>query len=307
MTEFSIVNAENDFILDHPSFSTHRPGLYPSEASVKYEKDGFTFVDGKCHRAAYYRIKGIPKDRERSVSLNMKASNGKSIEEATIDRWKKMGLWMGNNVKFFIPEFVVSGELDAIIKTPDEKLIGYEIKTYEGHYPAREILGAKKPPKPGQPKPGHFLQSITYAWEYRNSLDEYRIYYADRGGGPRAEFRIGFEEKNGKNICWREQVNNKYWNYFTEDRIYYPYAIEDVHSRFKELANYLRKGQLPPKDYGYLDADMIEYLYTNGELTKKKYEPWKKNPNNNPVLAWQCSYCDYAGRCKQDSIEEETK
>lgn len=307
MSNFSVVAAENDFLLNHPKFGSRRMALYPSEASVKYEQDGFTFVEGKCLRAAYYRLKGIPKDRGESISLTMKAISGKALEEATIDRWKSMGIWVGNNIKFFIPDFVVSGEIDAIIRDPnDGHYIGYELKSWDNStwVSTKLILGGKKPPKPGEPREHQFLQAMTYAWEYRDQLPEFRMYYMDRCGGPRVEFRIGTELIDSKNTCWRENIPCKYWNYTTNKRIYYPYGIEDIHKRFNELVGYARSDQLPPKDYGYLEDDKIEYLYSQGKLAKKYYEPWQKDPVKNRVQNWECRYCDWGGRCKADSIEE---
>lgn len=308
MSNFSLVAAENDFLLNHPNFSIRRPALYPSESSVKYTENGFTFVQGKCHRAAYYRIKGIPKNRQSSLSLIMKGIAGKALEEAAIDRWKCMGIWVGNNIKFFIPNYIISGELDVIIKDPiTEQLILEELKSWDGHYAAKMILGSKKPYITGQPRPQHYLQGITYHWEYKEYIPETRLYYADRAGGARVEFRIGTELINGRNVCWRENIPCKYWNATTEKRIYYPFAIEDIHDRFKQLAKYIKTDTLPPKDYGIIEPDKIEYMYSKGDLAKKDYEPWKKNPNKNPIIDYMCNYCDWQGKCKADSIEEENE
>jgi len=308
MSNFSIVKAEDDFLLNHPNLSSRRAALYPSEASVKYEQDGFTFVEGKCLRAAYYRIRGIPKDKADSINLIMKGISGKALEEKAVDRWKSMGIWVGNNIKFFIPDFVVSGEMDVVVRDPeDNHLIGVEAKSWDNTtwVITKEILGSKRPPVPGRPKTNQYLQTSTYAWEYKDQIPEFRMYYMDRNGGPRVEFRVGTELIDGKNVCWRENIPGPYWNYTTERRQYYPFAIEDIHDRFRELARYIKTETLPPKDYGYLSDDLVEYLWSKGELAKTKYEPWLKDPNKNKILQWQCAYCSHQGQCKRDSIKEE--
>ena len=58
--EFSLVEAMNDFIARPDDMSIPRPGLWPSESSVEYEMDGRLVVEGKCHRAVFYRMKNYP-------------------------------------------------------------------------------------------------------------------------------------------------------------------------------------------------------------------------------------------------------
>lgn len=308
MSDFSIIQAEDRYLLNKPNFSTHRPGLYPSEASVEYTVNGVKFIEGGCARATYYRIKKVPIDNPGGLSLSMKAIVGKAIEQETIDRWKSMGLLVDHNIKFFNEKYIISGEQDTIIRNPETgEFIGLEQKSMSGHYAAREIFGAKRPPIPGKPKIGHYLQAIIYWWEYKELLSEYRIYYFDREGGPRCEFRIGTELINGKNVCWREQIPGDYWNYFEPNRVYYPFTMEDIYSRFDKLLNYLRKDVLPPRDYGFLSTEQIEQMYEMGDLAKKDYDPWKKDPDNNKICHWMCRYCRWPGKCKADTLNQSIK
>lgn len=313
---FSLVEAENEYMKNKPNFSLRRPAIYPSEASVSYFKDGVKITKGNCLRASYYRISEYKKDRPDSPGLSMKAKIGKACEGITINHIKEMGLFKQNNVKYWNPEFVISGELDWIWENPlNKNLVGTEQKTYHGPKAEKTILGyagtkgsknvPPKPPIPGQPKTNQFLQAINYEHYYCKTLkwlQEYRMYYMDRGNGTRVEFLIGTELSNGKHLCWHEQVSGPYWRYYSPGKIYYPFTLEDIQNRSKQLAEYVRRKELPPKDYSeYYSDEEIPIMYEEGEIASTYYEKWFKNPSKYPISRWNCSYCDYSEQCKRDS------
>jgi CRISPR/Cas system-associated exonuclease Cas4 (RecB family) len=300
MNNFSLVSTENDYMSKKRSFAKLRPGLYPSEASVKYlTEDMKEITEGTCLRASYYRVKGYKSERAFDPNLKMKAELGKKAELSVIERVKEMGIYIANAVKFFAPKFIVSGELDIIIKDPvSEELIIEEIKSFYGHYANRQICGAKRPPIPGAPKIDHYLQAITYHNEYKNEIPRARIYYIERGDGHRVEFEIGIDN-NGK--CWYQQVPGPYWNYFSDKRIYYSFRYQDIEKRFEDLVGYLKRDELPPKDYfNEIPNDQVEYLNSIGYLKKTAYDAWVKK--GTPIHDWHCSYCHYRGQCKKDEF-----
>lgn len=306
MTEFNIISLENKHILNPIRLGSSRKAIYPSEASVKFLDNGFERYEGKCLREAWYRIMGYKKTEPASIYLNMVASVGKWDEVGTIERWKEMGIWVDNNVKFYNEEYVLSGELDCILRDPETKrLIGTENKSYYGYNAEKELLGGKRPPFPGRPKFPHFLQASIYNWEFKDVLDEYRIYYLDRGNGTRCEFRIGTELIEDKNVIWYQQIPSDNWNYFIPDRIYMPFTIEDIYSNIKLLGEYARKKELPPNDLSKpWEPEKIEYFRAKGELAKGKYDAWKKDPDNNPVKSYHCNYCKYRSQCAKDEMEK---
>lgn len=308
--EFSLIALEDDFITSSSGLARRRPGLHPTEASVVTNLDGRRIVVGKCLRAAWYRSMEVPRSGSASAGLMMKAHIGKWDEEGLVDRWKKMGIWVDNNIKFYNKKFFLSGEMDCVIKNPETgKLIGVEVKSFYGHYANKMMTGGKRPPQPGVPRDGHFLQSILYAWEYRNQLPEFRIYYVERGDGHRVEFRIGFDEdENGQHQVWWEQIPGKYWNYFEAGKVMQPYTIEDIHARYKELIDRLARKDIPPKDFcETYTPEMVEWMWDHGKLGKTKYEAFVKNPTKNPCGDWECSYCDFSEQCKLDELSGSTK
>lgn len=302
---FSIVDLEDNYISSPLSLSINRPGLYPSEASVVYMKDGFRIVQGNCLRAAWYRNTGVPKPHGPKPGLAMKGNLGKWDEIGTVNRWKEMGIWLGNNIKFFQPQFVLSGELDAVLLDREtNRKIGVEVKTFYNFAANKEICGAKRDQIPGTPKDSHFLQAIIYWWEYQNILDEYRLYYLERGDGHRVEFRVGFDTaEDGTHPVWWEQVPGKYWNYYREGKVVQPFTIEDIHARYTELIHHVRAKTLPPKDFERAWSDeRIEWAHDNGMIGKTKYEEWKRNPGKNPISSWHCGWCEYSDQCMQDEM-----
>jgi hypothetical protein len=303
--EFSVVAAEDEYYTKSKGLSRHRPGLHPTEASVEFLEDGKKIVIGKCHRAAWYRSMEVARGDGPSAGLMMKANLGKWDEQGLVDKWKEMGIWHDNNIKFYQKSHFLSGELDAVLRNPvTGGLLGMEVKSFYGYYANKEITGAKRDKIPGIPLDTHFLQAILYAWEYRDILEEFRLYYIERGDGHRVEFRIGWDDRpDGTHQLWWQQVDGKYWNYYIPDKIYQPYTIEDVYDRFSTLLKKLQTKELPPKDFSdKWDEDTVEWMWDHGKLGKTKYEKWQKKPSSNPIGDWQCQYCDFSAQCAQDEL-----
>jgi len=299
--EFSLIAEEDNHESVRPYFAIRRPGLYPSEASVEYMNGTRKVVAGKCMRGAWYRALKTPKTEGTNVSLMMKAHLGKWDEIGAIRKWKEMGIWVDNNIKFFNKDIALSGELDAILKNPmTGKYMGLEMKTFYG-YPANRLMSGVKKERgsgrflAGRPRDEHFLQTALYYWEYRNRLDEYRLYYLERGDGHRLEFHVGFvDNPDGTHQCYWEQIPGKYWNAFKEGKVLQPYTLEDIHDRYKVLLGLLRKKEIPPKDFEKeWNADTVEFMHDQGEISKTNYDKWVKNPASNKLGDWHCSYCDY--------------
>jgi len=303
--EFSVVAAEDAYVVKPKGLYRHRPGLHPTEASVEFTEDNRKLVVGKCMRAAWYRSMEVRKTESASAGLMQKAHLGKWDEQGIVDRWKEMSIWYDNNIKFYQKSHFLSGEIDAVLKNPNTGgLIGMEVKSFYGYYANKMVTGAKREQTPGVPKEPQFLQAIIYAWEYRDILEEFRLYYIERGDGHRVEFRVGFDERpDGKHQAWWQQIDGKYWNYFVPDKVFQPYTIEDIYDRYTLLLQKLKNKELPGKDFsGKWDDETVEWMWTHGRLGKTKYQAWTKNSSKNPVGDWQCSYCDYKAQCMQDEL-----
>lgn len=298
-------------------YQIRRQGLYPSEASVIIDLADRKICRGKCVRAAYYRALDIPETDPTIPETMMKAALGKWDEIGLVNRWKEMGLWVANGTKFFDKDNFVSGELDAILRHPDDPnyKIGYEVKTFYGQMATSQICGAKgrrlkdggfsdkQPRKIGVPKIDQFLQAVYYSHLYVTQLkllNEFRMFYLERGDGLRVEFRVGTElGQDGKHICWWEQIPSKSWVTYEPGKVYQNYSIEDIHSRYQQLIKNLRERRLPAKDYkATYSPEDVEWYYKNKEISSTRYEDYIKSGEK--IGDWGCSYCNYKTKCKKD-------
>jgi hypothetical protein len=309
--DFSLVQAEDNFMREQEgnrNIGDQRPGLWPSESSVEFMRNGFKVVKGKCMRAAWYRSMQVRKPGTFKAGLAWKGDLGKNAEVAQIEKWKKMGLFVANNIKFYDRKLFVSGEMDAIIKNPldHERHIGVEIKSFYGHYANQNICGAKAKNRGGAPKDQHFLQSAIYSYKFTvetQRLDQFRTIYLERGDGHRVEFEVGFEKEGKLHRPYWRQIPGPAWNIFHPEPVLQPYTLEDIHARYGKLMKKLKAKALPERDYPtyWTDPDEVEDKYAHGELNKGDYDKFMKNPQKNPVMSWECSYCQYTEQCDMDS------
>lgn len=301
MSEFSLITAENSFLIEPDELSVPRPGLWPSEASVKYVLDGREVVEGKCMREAWFRSMNYKKDGCGNPGMAMKWDLGRSAESFSIERWKRMGIYKANNVKFFDRELAVSGELDCVIKNPETGgLIGLEVKSFYGHYANQELCGSKRPPSPGKPKSDNFLQAAIYKAKYPQ-LEQYRLYYVERGDGHRVEFEVGLIQEGTEFRPFHRQIDGPYWAYFSPDPVPAPYLMSDVYKRYQELRKRLVDRDIPPKDFSAnWDTETAEWAWVNGKVAKTKYEKFKEGKET--LGDWQCSYCDYQNECRNAGV-----
>lgn len=302
--DFSLVLAENEFLCREDDLRITRPGLWPSEASVKYEDEYGAVVKGQCVRAAWYRSMNYPTDG-CNAGLEMKGELGKRAEAGCVDRWKGMGIWVANNVKFYHHDIVASGELDAVVKheAPGSAVarIGVEVKSFYGYYANKEICGSKRPPVPGRPKEDHFLQSLIYKHRYLDILDQYRLYYLERGDGHRVEFEVGLEPHGDDFKPFWRQIDGPYWAHLRTEKVYAPYMMNDILDRYHMLIQHVRNKTLPPRDFEEFWSDeQVEIAWKRGELGKTAYDKWKKNPQSHRLGHWRCGYCRFGETCRND-------
>jgi len=290
----SLVLEENLYLETKPNFSIPRPGIWPSETSVEYEIDGRRRVDGCCLRKSWYRIMGYPKERV-DPNLKMKGELGKSAEEACVERWKRMGILLDNNIKFYVKKYGLSGEIDVILRNfedSDKKPIGVEVKSFYGAGANRQICGSKRPFVAGTPKLDHLLQASIYLNEFKESLDHFRLYYLERGDGHRVDFQVFTDNENRIGF---QQIEGPYWGTESAEKVYRPYTIDDVYSRMRQLVEAVKLREKPQRDFkkNYNDAD-VEWLHSIGELSDTKYKSYKKGK---PLGDWNCSYCPFENEC----------
>lgn len=265
--------------------------LYPSEASVKCKDEfGDTVVHGKCMREAYFRCVG-EEGKPHTATTQLKFRLGKAAEEILVEEWKRAGIWVGNNLKFYNEKHNVSGEVDCIIREPGtNKLIVCEIKSFYGYNAQKELLGSKG--VMGKPKMGHLLQTLIYTYELRNKIAYGKMVYLERGNAKRTQFDIKVipDTVNGDDaIVYRPSV---------DDDVIMDFTIEDIYARYDELGEAVKKRQVPDKDFDlYYDDARIEKDFANGKISKSRYDKFQKKGDSERPGDWNCSYCNFKDLC----------
>jgi hypothetical protein len=90
-------------------------------------------VHGQCLRAVWYRLNNYVSTNPPNARAQWIFAFGNMFEAQFIAQVKQMGLWVDDHVKWYNPDYHVSGELDLVIRHPEEadKLIGIECCTPE--------------------------------------------------------------------------------------------------------------------------------------------------------------------------------
>ncbi len=260
--------------------------FYPTEASVELESEhpGEKNVIGTCMRAAFYRYSGEFKGQAYTPYSHWIFLTGKALEEALVENWKQMGIWVDNNIKFRSKEHHVSGELDIVIKDPEDgKLKIVEIKTYYGYEATKEICGNPKKGIPGKPKDNNLLQILVYLYLHQHIFESGKLIYIDKVSQNNAEFDISLTKEGDSTYPVINGVVQR------------RFAVEEIFERYELLGDYIEQKQLPPRDYEIqYSPERVERLWKEKKISKTKYEAWQ---DGKPVGDWACSYCRYKAEC----------
>lgn len=261
----------------------HYKGFHPSSASCSIKNEfGEDETCGKCLRAVYWSAKAVEQTNPMNSRGIRITSVGKMVEEWEINKYKEMGIWRGNNVKFFDVDNNISGEVDAFVHDKDiNNIIGVEIKTGYGYQFEKDVIG--RPDKKGTPKLDHLMQTMLYLNYFKN-IPLFKMVYIDRGNASRAEFNISLEKSSGG-----VNVDGK--------RFRPSLTIPGILHRYKTLNEHLKDGTIPPRDYQLqYSVEKIKFLYDSNRLTKTDSKEYEKNKKIS-IGDWRCSYCEYKDYC----------
>jgi len=261
-----------------------RTGWYPSQASCTVTNEyNENVVVGGCLRAMYWQSKGVSRTNPMTARGYRITSIGKKVEEIEVLRYKEMGIWRGNNIKFFNDKYKISGEADAIIydKVLDGD-IGVEIKTGYGYKFQKEVFGSTY--RKGKPKIEHLMQVMLYI-DYFKLL--FKMVYVDRGNAQRGEFDVTLNSDGTPNVDGKKLTNGL--------------SLPGIIHRFDTVAKCLEDGVLPERDYQLkYNKDRLQFLCDSNRLNKKEKEEFLKNKNVDSG-DWQCAYCDYKDYCWKEN------
>jgi radical SAM protein with 4Fe4S-binding SPASM domain len=264
--------------------------FYPTSASC-LTKSGK--VQGTCLRQVVFGYWGVPKTNFPKAEMYYTWGVGKHIEMMWMEWLKEMGLYVASNVKFYIQDFNVSGEIDAIVReTPgSDVLIGAEMKTSyagkSGFFTRKVITGTKDcPPKP---KIENLLQVCLYLDTFKE-LPYWVLIYAARDNWDRTEYTIRLVDVDGDRC---PEIMNSWGHSYID----YDVSMARIYNRYIDAKNYIRKGFLPPCDFKPLmTRDEILESIDNGDAYKSSL----KNFDEGLSLTsdFHCNYCDYRDICR---------
>jgi hypothetical protein len=277
-----------DHFLTHPlGLDTRARHFYPTSASCIDSKGK---IHGACLRKNAYEFYGIEPTNPLKADAFYTFGVGKHIELMLVDWLQKMGLFIDHNVKFFNPDFFLSGELDVVIReTPgSDQMVCVEIKSSHGPYFTMENVTGKEG-QPPKPKEDHVQQVSLYLDNFDN-LPYAILVYIGRDNFSRTEYIIRLVEQDG----------NKYPEITRADGssyVDYNLGLADIYNRYRDLLDYIKHKQLPPRDYvPLMDQKMVDKLYEAGEITANKKKKWEKGECL--TTEFHCTYCNFRNLCR---------
>jgi Holliday junction resolvase-like predicted endonuclease len=296
MKKFELVKATDSYMTSQKFSLPRQRFFYPSEASVAWtDKHGVERKAGACLRSCYFRRKDGFVAGPNSAYTEWVFALGKKVEEILVEQWKRMGIWVANNVKFFDPIHGISGEMDVILQDPaTNELVAVEVKSLYGYYAVRNVINGTRTVTPA-PKTSQLLQTLLYVDFLKDHNISYAklVYYA-RDSAARREFDISLIE-DGTTGEKRPCIDGVADPRFT---------MNDIYSRYELLQEYLDNDVVPLPDYELAwSEEKIEERKKIGDVTKSAYEKWQKGKEQ--IGDWNCKpqWCPFSKYCWNDKGE----
>lgn len=296
----------DDHLIRKPPLKTERfPTFYPSSASCVSEIDKQSI--GSCIRESFYRCAGYEKSDKDSVYSQYIFASGNIWEQWVINQFKESGLYLGSNIKFVDVDKYISGEVDIVIKNPEdlaEKII-LEHKTFYGYDAKTEIMGNTYTPP--RPKDNNLLQAFLYLGHFAGQISKVMLLYMARDDNARNQFMIEVHEENGKRYpkittIWQKGTNDDKIYSYIDKRI----TLEGIYGRYEELMEHLKNSTIPDGDFRHTYTDVeIKARFESGEVSKTAYEKWTKTKDNESMGHYMCRrYCGYRTMCKAQKDQD---
>ena len=287
--------------------SQRMPTFYPSSASCR-DLENQEVIHGSCLRKEWFRCSGFSESNPSTPYNHYIFAAGNMWEDWLVEQLKQQGVWRANSVKFALPEYYISGEIDILIVDEHGKPVIIENKTYNAsNYQAKsEICGlaGRRP----TPKIANAMQAALYL-EYfgrpeNGGIEKVYLTYMDRScSGPEAyrQFDITLNKSTpGQTLIHvsTEDVKGTHYSYDLPG-----VTMEGIFARYVELMESLQKSteNPPPPDFMHIyPEEVVEAKFAAGEIAKTNYEKWKSNPEKYPQGYFMCrAYCGYRDLCKK--------
>lgn len=269
------------------SLDSRAKHFYPTGASC-LGTDGE--LRGSCLRQVALDYMDVARSNPYSADTMYTFGMGKHIELMFVEWFKEMGIFAGHNIKFYNPDFNVSGELDLVLREApgSDELFGVELKSFYGPYALMEVVTGRKDHQP-RPKDEHIMQVMMYLDNFP-SLSYFMLIYVGRDKFDRIEYAIRLKEIDGD---FYPEVTRPDGSSFTDMN----FSIAKIYNRYKDLKNYLKTKQLPPRDYRpTMTQEEMQADLDAGKITKNKMKSFERGE----ILTadWRCRYCSFKESCR---------
>jgi hypothetical protein len=266
---------------------TRAKHFYPTSASCRDTKGE---LHGACLRAVAYDHYSTGKSNPYSPETMYTFELGRQIESMYIEIFKRMGLFVADHIKFYNPDFHVSGELDVVLReAPGSPIIyGLEVKTsYGDYFKMAQITG--RPGVPAAPKEEHVMQVMMYLDNFPK-LPYFKLIYLGRDKFDRTEYTIRLVEVNGDKLA---EITHLDGHTVVDPGL----SIARIYNRYKDLRAYINKKELPPRDYRpTMTLEEMQADLAAGKLTKTKMKSFEKGEIK--TADWRCRYCNHKSLCR---------
>lgn len=278
-----------DAHITHPlQIETRAKHFYPTGASCVGLDDK---LRGSCLRAVAFDYVSIPKSNPYKAETMYTFGVGKHIELMVVEWTKEMGIFAGHNIKFYNPDFHVSGELDLVLhETPgSEELYGVECKTsYGDYFKMAQITG--RPGVPPAPKEEHVMQVMMYLDNFP-TLNRFVLIYIGRDRFDRTEYSIRLKKIDGD---FYPEITHPDGHTVVDMN----FSVAKIYNRYKDLMGHIKSGQLPPADYRPTMTQVeMDVDFAKGDVTKAQMK--KFSEGEIMTADWRCRYCSHKDICRE--------
>ena len=272
-------------------------------------------VVGKCLRDSYWTKTNVEPTNPVNQGVKLMGFMGIQSEDGLIDICTHLGLWRGNNIKWYNEEENVSGEIDVVVGVPkadliaqnfspeilsrfedeEEILFNIECKSCSGYFINKSVFGyyegrgQNRSHVPGKPKDPHLMQSALYTDITYDKCAGTILIYFSRDEAKMKQFLITTDPEKNIYIDGEKELR---------------YGIQEIYQSYRTLQEFLDKEELPACDYAHTySEDEVKDLYARKEISKAACDNHLSKKKIYRDSA--CTYCNYLDKCMALSTPQE--
>jgi len=279
----SIIDAANETLIRPVVETVRRPDeVYATDCGVVVQEPWGPQIYGNCHRQGWFKRHNVAASGCVRPENARRAYWGNVLEDAEMELYKRAGIFIANQVGFWVPEHGMRGRIDGFVRDPDNNnaIVGVEIKSTWSYGALGAIRGKKG--KPAVPKMEHVIQAAVYHWHFQRFARCWHIIYLARDSGETKQHTVVVADK-------QISVNGQFLSF----------TMDDIFARLKVYVAALWQPSPPQRDYSLVySKEQLEARANGGAFGKTDTE--KIHAGRKVVKgSWECAWCPFAKLCWQ--------